>query len=104
EPSIIGISILSSSIKQLSTPDPRNADRRCSQVDSTTPRRISVVAYEQCEMYSTDAGISKLSRSVRTNIYPVFCGAVLSVRVTGAPVCRPVPDVDMLREIVVWFI
>src|SRR4029078_9593685 len=101
---MMGSSMLSISIKQLSMPEPRNAESKCSHVESTTPFRISVVAYEQCDMYSTDAGISKLSRSVRTKMYPVFSGAGLSVRFTGAPVCRPVPDVDTLREIVVWFI
>jgi hypothetical protein len=70
----------------------------------TTPRRIRVVAYEQWDTYSTDAGISKLSRSVRTKIYPVFSGAGRSLRLTSTPVCNPTPLIFTALQIVVWFI
>src|SRR4051794_6695438 len=55
-------------------------------------------------MYSTDAGISKFSRSVRRNMYPVFSGAGLSCRLTGTPVCSPVPVVCTLFARVVCLI
>jgi hypothetical protein len=55
-------------------------------------------------MHSTEAGISKSSRSVRTKTWPVSGGAGRRRRRTGTAVCSPRPLVSTGAAMVVCLI
>ena len=74
-------------------PMPCSAERTCSTVETRARPTAREVESVVSTTRSWRAGIST-PRSMRTKVTPASAGAGASVRVTGAPECRPTPVHD----------
>ena len=93
EPSPIGTSGPSTSMRAVSMPQPTSAARRCSTVPMRTSPRPSDVLRTVSTTALESAGISiPGATSVRTNEIPLSAGAGASVSRTRSPVWRPTPS------------
>src|SRR3989338_6319796 len=97
EPSIPGISLLSSSIKRLSNCNPDKTARRCSTVcasESFAPKEVRRILLIDSKRFRQSTFITGFwAKSKRVKFIPVFTSAGLNVRLTLLPVCKPIPEI-----------
>jgi hypothetical protein len=95
EPSRIGTSGPSISIRALVTPVPASAAIRCSTVETVTPSSLAS-RVQSCAgttlCHSADTIAFRPTTSVRRNQIPCSAAAGRSTTRAGAPPCRPVPE------------
>ena len=74
EPSKIGTSSLSISIKALSIPKPNNAPIKCSIVETLTPNSFEIVVFKEVLLTLIKFGITKFSlfKSILLKAIPSF--------------------------------